>query len=98
MAAPAPINRRKLGLWLCALLLGLLAGCTRKQAEVEKVPPAVVKWQVMSSLALEEWTELVGTTVPLPERVAHVSAAVQGQVVEVFGDPEKGQVTEGQPV
>src|ERR1700693_2300650 len=81
------------------LLFCLALGCGRGEAPApEEVPPANVKWQGPSSVALEEWTELVGTTVPLPYHVAHVSAAVQGQVVEVFGDPTKKPMTDGPPI
>jgi len=52
------------------------------------VPPATVTWKVASQTALEEWTELVGTTMPLPDHIARVSAAVEGRVQWVFGDPE----------
>ena len=84
---------------LCCLLLGSFLGCRQKPpAAEETAPPATVKWEGLSNTVLEQWTELVGTTVPLPDRVAHVSAAVPGQVVEIFGDPEKSTVTEGQPV
>jgi RND family efflux transporter MFP subunit len=76
---------------LRCLSLGLLIlslGCARPAPNAEeKAPPATVKWEVASGGALEEWTELVGTTVPLPDREAHVSAAVGGQVVSVFGTP-----------
>jgi RND family efflux transporter MFP subunit len=81
------------------LLLGLSAGCARPPAPgEEKAPPATVTWKVASQSALEEWTELVGTTMPLPERQAHVSAALGGQVVSVFGTPGGQPVKEGQRV
>jgi RND family efflux transporter MFP subunit len=83
----------------CLLLLGLAAGCGRPPAPgEEKAPPATVTWKVASQNALEEWTELVGTTLPLPDREAHVSAPVGGQVKWVFGPPGGKPVVEGQRV
>src|SRR5262249_24569598 len=84
---------------LCGLLLGLGAGCRESEpAAAEKVPPATVKWEGPSALALEEWTELVGTTVPLPDRVARVSAPVEGRVVSLLGEAGGKPVVEGQRV
>jgi multidrug efflux pump subunit AcrA (membrane-fusion protein) len=84
---------------LPALLLGLAAGCSRPTpAEEEKAPPATVKWQGASSNALEEMTELVGTTVPLPDRVARISAPVEGRVVSVLTGSPGNPVVEGQRV
>jgi RND family efflux transporter MFP subunit len=57
-----------------------------------------VKWKVASRNALEEWTELIGTTMPLPDRVARVTAPVEGQVVTVLTDASGKVVTEGQQV
>jgi RND family efflux transporter MFP subunit len=64
----------------------------------EKAPPATVKWEGPVRGALEEWTELVGTTVPLPDRVARVTAAVEGRVQSVFSDAGSRSVAEGQRV
>jgi RND family efflux transporter MFP subunit len=60
---------------------------------------------------LEEWTEILGTTQPLPERAARITAAVEGQVVLVLPEakatpeappgpkpPKSKQPVEGQPV
>src|SRR5438034_3655377 len=80
--------------------LALAAGCGRaaKPAE-EHAPPATVKWESPLQGALEEWTELVGTTVPLPDRVARVSAPFEGRVQSIFGDPGSSTpVAEGQRV
>ena len=84
---------------LAMLLLALSAGCARPPAPgEEKAPPATVTWKVAPQNSLEEWTELVGTTMPLPDHEAHVSAAVGGQVVSVFGAPGGKPVKEGQRV
>jgi multidrug efflux system membrane fusion protein len=81
------------------LCVVLAAGCGRgaKPAD-EKAPPATVKWEGPLQSALEEWTELVGTTVPLPDRVARVSAPIEGRVLSVFGDASSSPVAEGQRV
>src|SRR5262249_37713181 len=46
----------------------------------EKVPPSPVKWEGCRQLFLEEWTELVGTTQPLPDHAARVTSPVAGLV------------------
>ncbi len=89
-------------LLLASLVLGLPLGCNRgAPAAAEKAPPATVKWNVASSISLTEQTELVGTTMPLPDHAARVSAAIEGRVLWVFGDPENKAgkaVAEGQRV
>jgi RND family efflux transporter MFP subunit len=103
---PGPARRTALLLGCAALFLGCLSlGCNRtpKPAE-EKVPPAPVKWEGLRQLFLEEWTELVGTTQPLPDRAARVTAPVAGRVLEVLpksSAKEKGgtkEIAEGQEV
>jgi membrane fusion protein (multidrug efflux system) len=67
------------------VLLFLPLGCKRAAAPPEeKTPPANVKWVKASTVALEEWTELIGTTVPLPDRLSRVAASVEGRVASVF--------------
>jgi RND family efflux transporter MFP subunit len=85
---------------LVAVLASLPVGCSKGPAGggEEKVPPATVKWQPASQNALEEWTELVGTTIPLPDRVARVSAPVEGQVLTVLTGTGGKPVIEGQRV
>src|SRR5438445_5269731 len=90
-----------------ALLLSacLHLGCNHaaKPAE-EKVPPAPAKWEGLRQLFLEEWTELVGTTQPLPDHAARVTSPVAGRVLEVLpksGAKEKSgtkEIVEGQEV
>ena len=83
----------------CGLALALCLGCQRGgQPPAEKAPPATVVWKTASATRLEEWSELVGTTVPLPDHVARVSAAVEGRVVSVFGEADGKPVVEGQRV
>jgi RND family efflux transporter MFP subunit len=79
---------------------GLLAGChlaATPPAE-EKVPPAPLKWEGLRQLVLEEWTELVGTTQPLPDHAARVTAPVEGRVVSVLQGTSGAPVAEGQMV
>jgi RND family efflux transporter MFP subunit len=47
---------------------------------------------------LEEWTELVGTTQPLPDHAARVTAPVEGWVLSVLQNAAGKPVAEGQPV
>jgi RND family efflux transporter MFP subunit len=90
---------RRACLLACCLGLSLCLGCHRAEPPgPEKAPPATVVWKTASLNALEEWTELVGTTVPLPDHVARVSAAVEGKVVSVFGTVDGKPVVEGQRV
>jgi RND family efflux transporter MFP subunit len=74
------------------------AGCQRITPPPEKTPPAVVVWKTASNSFIEEWTELLGTTTPLPDHVARVSAAADGRVVSVFTDAEGKPIVEGQRV
>ena len=48
--------------------------------------------------ALEEWLELAGTTLPLPDRLARVSAPVEGRVMSIFGSSQSMPIIEGQRV
>ncbi len=85
---------------LAALLLACLApGCKRAAPPgEEKAPPATVKWQGAAELSLEGWTELVGSTTPLPDRVARVSSAVEARVRDVLRAADGRPVAEGQHV
>jgi multidrug efflux pump subunit AcrA (membrane-fusion protein) len=82
-----------------ALLLAVLTiGCQRAAPSgEEKAPPATVKWEGASTNALEEWTELVGTTTPLPDKVARVTAPVEARVASLLTGPDRKPV-EGQVV
>lgn len=77
----------------------LVAGCGRPAAPAEETPsPAPVKWMEARELFIEEWTELLGTTQPLPDRAARITAPIEGQVVSVLLDSQGRPVTEGQAV
>lgn len=91
-------SRRVLALAV-SLLAFLPSGCKRAAAPAEeKIPPATVKWEGALQSALEEWTELVGTTMPLPDRVARVSAPVEGRVLTILTGADGKPVAEGQHV
>jgi RND family efflux transporter MFP subunit len=81
------------------LMACLPLGCKQAPATTEeKIPPATVKWEGALQGALEEWTELIGTTVPLPGLVARVTAPVEGQVLTVLTGAGGKPLTEGQHV
>src|SRR5260370_2594333 len=88
---------RWLPLWAMALCLPMACSKSAAPSE-EKAPPATVKWEGPLQGALEEWIELAGTTVPLPDRVARVSAPVEGRVMSIFGDSQSTPIIEGQRV
>lgn len=81
------------------LLFPLALGCAgAKPAAEEATPPAPVTWEPALPLVLEEWTELVGTTTPLPHQIARVSAPVEGVVIDMLKDQNGKPVVEGQLV
>jgi RND family efflux transporter MFP subunit len=95
---PATLLRSSCCLY-ALLLIGLSSGCRRTTPPAEeKVPPAPVKWESPRQLFLEEWTELVGTTQPLPDYAARVTAPVEGRVRAVLQSAAGKPVVEGQPV
>lgn len=91
---------RMLSLSLIAGLALLPLGCGKEAAEAaeEEKHEAPVKWEPLEKADVEEWIELLGTTEPLPNHSARVSAAVEGHVLEVL--PSKGgkAIVEGQRV
>jgi membrane fusion protein, multidrug efflux system len=79
------------------LLAGLMCGCGHAPAAAENPPPAPVKWEPALPLVLEEWTELIGITQPLPDRAARITAPLEGRVQALFpGQPGKPRCCEGQ--
>jgi RND family efflux transporter MFP subunit len=95
---PLDPRRHPLRALVLLLLAGLPLGCGRAVPGEEKAPPATVKWETASTNALEEWTELAGATIPLPDRYARVSAAVEGKVRTVLTGADGKPVAEGQHV
>jgi RND family efflux transporter MFP subunit len=99
MTPPVPCRRRHLAPAGFLLLNFLFLGCNRATPPgEEKTPPAPVKWEEPRKLVLEEWTELVGSTEPLPEHAARVTAPVEGRVLSVLQGAAGKPVAEGQPV
>ena len=84
---------------LSGSILAAVVGCSgAAHPPEETAPPAPVKWEPPISGALEEWTELIGTTVPVPDRIARVTAPVEGRVISVFGDAGSTPIAEGQRI
>jgi len=82
-----------------ALFLALALGCNRSAPPAEeKTPPAPVKWHSPSQAALEEWTEFVGTSRPLPDRINRVSTLIEGRVASILGEANGTPLAEGQRV
>jgi RND family efflux transporter MFP subunit len=85
-----------------ALLLLTLAvlpvGCGQAPPAEENLPPAPVLAVNPRTLVFGQWVELDGTTQPLPQHSARVSAAVQGVVRTVLTGEDGKPVHEGQLV
>lgn len=89
-------------LWFTPILLLFLfaPGCHKAEpaGEEEEHHAAPVKWEPAEKADLEEWTELLGTTQPLPKRLAQISAAVAGRVTSVLPASEGSTIVEGQHI
>jgi RND family efflux transporter MFP subunit len=105
MSSP-PRKSRHIALTIAILLL---LGCgaffwankvfSERQAAVEEPPPrAPVKWMAARQFFLEEWTEVVGTTQPLPAHSARLTARVEGHVLSVLDGANGKPAVEGQTV
>ena len=75
----------------------LLSGC-RQTTPPEQTPPGPVKAQLADQATFGEWTELIGATQPLPDRIARITAPVEGHLVSVLTDENGNPVREGQKV
>ncbi|OWK39066.1 efflux RND transporter periplasmic adaptor subunit [Fimbriiglobus ruber] len=94
-------SSRRSVLSICALLalIFLNLGCGRAPQSAEKdPPPAPIKWEEARQLFLEEWTELVGSTQPLPDHAARVTSPVAGRVLAVLPKNGEKPIVEGQLV
>jgi multidrug efflux pump subunit AcrA (membrane-fusion protein) len=86
-----------LPLLLTLSLACLPLACSQPPPE-ETTPPAPVEAIAPQALVWGEWTELDGTTQPLPQHAARVSAAVEGRVDSVLTGADGKPVHEGQVV
>src|SRR5205814_8705514 len=64
----------------------------------EPLARAPVKWRAARQFFLEEWTEVVGTTQPLPGQSARLTARVEGRVISVLDGANGKPAVEGQTV
>lgn len=81
------------------LLAAAAAGChTGEPPPEEPAPQAPVHARAAKRIVMGEWTELLGTTQPLPNHSARVSTTVEGHVLSVLGDGKSSAVVEGQQV
>jgi RND family efflux transporter MFP subunit len=79
-------------------LAGAVLGCggDKKAAEEEKKAP--VKAEAAKEMDLAETTQLIGVTQPLPNRVARITARVDGTVKYVLAGANGKPFVKGQPV
>ena len=104
--APSPNDPLvcRFGTWHLGFFLCLMAGCGQGPAPEKKEEPiAPVKVAPIKDETLAERTELLGTTQPLPNRIARVSSPLGGQVLKVLVGPgsdvaEGDWVKAGQPL
>ena len=89
-----PFRRR---LMLLATVVGL-AGCGAPAAPPEEAPKSPVKWEPASSVVLEEWTEIVGVTQPLPGNFARITAPIDGRIVSLLQKADGSPLHEGDEV
>jgi RND family efflux transporter MFP subunit len=64
----------------------------------ETFPPAPVEAVAPRALVLGQWTELDGTTQPVPQHDARISAAVEGRVDSILTGADGKPIHEGQLV
>src|SRR6516162_5545487 len=101
MSCTIALPRRVVSFAVLSLLAVLPLGCQKEAApagEAAEEHEAPVKWEKAEKADLEEWTELLGTTQPLPNRVARISAGVEGNVLAVLPGNKGKAVVEGQRV
>lgn len=81
----------------CALVAANLSFGTTPPPAEEPPPLAPVKWMEARQFFVEEWTEAFGTTLPLPDRMARITAPIEGRVVGML-QGATAKLVEGQPV
>jgi RND family efflux transporter MFP subunit len=77
---------------------GLALGCGQESQQAEKAPPAPVKAVEAKRQPMAQWTDLLGTTQPLPGHAAQVSAVVGGLVQSILTDGKAPALAEGERV
>jgi RND family efflux transporter MFP subunit len=97
MSSPGKPNRFA---FTASLLLScLVAGCGKAPPPADEPPPlAPVQAENPRLLTLAEWTDLLGTTQPLPNHVARVTAVIEGQVLPFSETDNRPSIGEGQEV
>ena len=95
------MTRITLAIHFCALavcVLALLSGCGRgaPPAVNEEHSHAPVKVVAPQILALAQRTELLGSTMPLPNQAARIATQVEGRVVSILDDGKSKPLVEGQ--
>ena len=99
MAIPSFQRRYVLGFLSILTLLPLACNKAEEHAEEgEEEHAAPVKWEPAKTADLEEWTPLLGIAQPLPNRVARISAPVEGHVISVLTSESGKSIVEGQRV
>ena len=88
-----PFQRR-----ILLLLTVALAGCGAPKTPPEATPKSPVKWEPASSVVLEQWTELVGATQPLPGNFARITAPIDGRIVSLLQKADGSPLHEGDEV
>lgn len=84
---------------LLVVLLALPLGCKKAEEPAgEEEHAAPVKWEPAEKAELEEWTELLGITQPLPNHLARISAPVEGHVISLLTSENGKAIVEGQRV
>lgn len=93
------VTRRRYSFFMPVVFSVLAVGCQGgKPPAEEETPEAPVRAEPARKMPLGGWTDLLGTTQPLPKRSARISAAVEGHVLSVLGDGKGTSVIEGQQV
>jgi multidrug efflux pump subunit AcrA (membrane-fusion protein) len=94
-----PGRSRLLTYFFVVVLPGCFLGCGGTQAPApEEEHLAPVKAVAAAEVTFGEWTELLGTTQPLPNHLARVTAAIQGHVLPWSTDEKGVAVLEGELV
>jgi RND family efflux transporter MFP subunit len=92
---PASFCRRVTFLTPLLVVMPLACG---QQPEAEKTPPAPVQAVNATAYSFGQWTDLSGTTLPLPQHAARISAAVEGKVQSILTGADGKPIHEGQLV